>query len=80
MEYDSDDFEPTEWDEYSRNSSARYTSSFLVRDGEGETPKGSPKDSDSESSESTSGSESRSRRRKIPSYEQTGGHSETDER
>lgn len=36
--YDSDKYEPTEWDEYSRNLSARYAGSILIRDGEGETP------------------------------------------
>lgn len=59
--YESDEYEPSEWDEYSRNSSARYGGSFLVRDGEGETPaesqRGGSEDSDSSTHTSDSSEE-----------------------
>lgn len=56
--YESDEYEPSEWDEYSRNSSARYGGSFLVRDGEGETPTGSHHSESKDSDDSTRDSES----------------------
>lgn len=61
--YESDEYEPSEWEEYSKNSSARYGGSFLVRDGVGETPVSSQsgdKDSSSESTDSSAEEDGRS--------------------